>query len=243
MLVATKKRWNRIYEDGNPLSLPQQIRKQIRKGGKKQGANVRFLWLILTGDPKEVQHERWLNVIDESAAVGADTLIVSVSGPLEGRPYIWQALRWACDTHEMSVGLHLFEPNLTDADLEHIHSFDSNSFCLFVCDRFTEGVRALTGDSVRIVKADGLADGVPQPTCNLPKEMTCVSSGGEMYTCGLVQGNNGFYLGDASDERIDYVKGNANLPHAVPAGTSEASGRCEGCPPLLQARLQEALRQ
>ena len=241
--MTTKKRWNRIYEDANPLSLPQKIRKQMRKGGQGSKANVRFLWLILSGDSAEPETDRWLNVIDESAAVGAETLIVSVAGSLDGRTYVWDALHWACDSHDMYIGLHLFTPEISSGDLDRMAKLDSENFCLFVCSRYIDDVRKQVGENIRVVEADGLADGAPQLQCTLPKEMTCVSSGGEMYTCGLVAGQDGFFLGDCNDARIDHVALDGSLPHHVPAGTSDAPNRCEGCPPLLQARLQEALRK
>lgn len=244
--MATKKRWNRIYQDGNPLGLPQTVKREIRRASANPLESLRFLWVVLTDDDKgkrEDVEKTWLNVIDEASANGAETMILSVSGPVHERPEVWTLCRWAMESHGMLVGLHLFDPTIQPEDVDQINSYEADQFCVFVCHKHVDNLRGQIESEIPIVPADGLADGDPQPKCDLPTQMTCVGQGGKMWTCGLVMGHDGYFLGDAAEVRIDKVMNDGDLPHKIPAGISDAPARCEGCPPLLEQRLRDALGQ
>lgn len=187
-----------------------------------------------------MSEEHWLNVVDEAASLGVDTLVISVHTAPSERAELAAICKWAADTHGMRVGVHLSEAPIGAADAAILRGLAGEKFCVFVNSRRRTEVASVLGDGVKLVDADGLEDGAMQPHCELPRQMACVSDGGEMYTCGLVLGQDGFFLGNANEAPIKKVHGDDALPHHVPAGTSDAPHRCEGCPPLLEERLRRA---
>jgi hypothetical protein len=242
--VTTRKRWSEVYADDNPLALPQAIKRELKaccKDGLKE--RIQFLWIIFgseTADQPPLDSDHWLNVIDEAAAVGVQTLVITLESPLSEQGAVWKLCEWAIKTHDMLVGIHLREPTIDAGDIEQIVSFYPGNFCLFVHSSERESVDKVLGGRVRIIDADGLEDGAAQNRCTLPSKMTCVSGGGGLYTCGLVLGHDGFYLGDVNDVRIDHVIEDNKVPHYVPENTSQDSHRCDGCPPLLEERMRKA---
>lgn len=243
--MATRKRWSDVYEGGNPLALPQAIRKEIKAATKNPSAGrLNYLWLVFTGEVGRKHDratlDRWLNVVDEAASQGVQTMVISAAGHIADRDEVWEIAQWAINTHGLCVGLHLYDPVIAPSDVEKLQTLGKDHVCLFVEHDKIDTVREAVNDIVRVIEADGLEDGVVQPKCELPHQMTCVGHGGKLWTCGLVMGRNGFYLGDVNERRIDHVMNDESLPHHVPENTSNDSNRCAGCPPLLHERLRKA---
>lgn len=240
--MASRKRWTEVYTEGNPLAMPQTIRRHLKSCacGQEDG-RIRYLWAVLgAAGTEEMGEEHWLNVVDEAASLGADTLVISICTAPSERSELAAMCKWAAGTHGMRVGVHLSDAAISAEDAAILRSLSSEKFCVFVNSRRRAEAAAALGDGVTLVDADGLEDGAVQPHCELPRQMACVSDAGEMYTCGLVVGQDGFFLGNANDAPIKRVHCDDALPHHVPEGTSDAPHRCEGCPPLLEERLRRA---
>ncbi len=253
--VTSRKRWDQIYTIGNPFRLPQNLIRSLRKCLRcseiPQPDMIRYLWIHVADDgfvPQQVRSERenhemtvedWLNVVDESAALGAEHVIISVGAPLAERPEVWEICRWAQSSHGMLVGIYVFGAEITREDIERLARFNREKTRLFVDSDRLDGLRYAEEEyGITLCVADGLAPGEPSPECHLPETMTCVGSNGTLYTCGLVLGHERFRLGEVKRERIDGVMSDGQLPHVIPEGVSSAPRRCHACPPLMERRMR-----
>lgn len=253
--MSSKKRWESVYAAANPLGLVQEIKRGLKgavtefNGAPPQ--KVRHLWIHLSSEPSAsscactgphsnhtLSTEDWLNVVDEAAALGATTGIVSVGEPLSGWPGLWDICAWAQQSHGMIVGLHLYGDAVLDNDsMAQLRKLDPGLLRVLVPSDRLAALQFLKAQGMQILPCDGLEDGAPQPACELPHEMTCVAPNGAAYTCGLVLGKEEFLFGNVFARRLDHVMDDDSLPHQVPAGTSNAPRRCDGCPPLMQKRM------
>jgi len=251
MGVSTRHNWREIYESANPLKLPKAIRRQMRPGAEPRlPEGVKYLWIVMSkegislgrefAEGGSMDKDAWLNLVDEAAAIGIGSIVVSVGTELSSRPEVWDVCQWAQETYDMLVGLHLTVPSLKPQDEDHLQRLDSAKTFLFVHSSNVETFRYVEKHGIRVFEADGLADGVEQGLCTLPGEMVCVGGEGTMYTCGLVVEEEAYELGDSRAERIDRALADEDRPHSVPAGHSTAPHRCDGCPPLLERRMRRA---
>ncbi len=249
--VNTKNNWREIYESSNPLKLPKAIRRQLRPGVAPQiPEGVKHLWIVISREGVQLgkqfaeggamNEEAWLNLIDEAAGIGVNSIVVSVGTELSSRPEVWAICQWAQETYDMLVGLHLTVPNVTPADEEHLRKLKPENTFVFAHSSVAGNFRHLQNVGIRVFEADGLEDGAEQGLCTLPGEMVCVGGEGTMYTCGLVVEEKEFEMGDVRGDRVDKALADENLPHRVPAGHSNATHRCDGCPPLLERRMRRA---
>ena len=250
--VASRKRWNSIYEGENPFGLPQAISKSLhsctRKFETEPSKRVRYLWVYLpdreayateTEHPGErpLSFDELLDILDEGAALGARSLIVSASSPIATHPYILQVCDWAQTTHDMIVGIHLYKLPLTQADMAVLNKLNKDTTRLFIDGEHMETAPLAESAGYRVYNADGLDDKVVSPKCELPGTMTCVSPIGNLYTCGLVLGEQRFKLGHIFERKLSSVIDDSSLPHVIPEGVSKAKRRCNGCPPLMAQKM------
>lgn len=254
--MTSRKRWERIYTLENPFRLPQSLIRTLKKCARNFGNNhkpetVRYLWLHFSDDGfvppqalnddthRKLDVDDWLNIIDESASLGAQTLIVSVSCPLSEKPEIWTVCRWAQSVHGMIVGLYTCGLDLSEEDQNRLAELEREKTRLFVDSEHLDRMRPIESRcGVSLCIADGLRPGEASPPCQLPETMTCVRSNGQLYTCGLVLGNERYHLGDVIRERLDRLMRDDSLPHHIPGGILDAPRRCNACPPLMERRMR-----
>lgn len=221
----------------------------------REPETVKYLWIHIADDAfvpqqyrngqgkngRDLSNEEWLNVIDEAASLGAESLIVCVGCCPSEKPEVWSICEWAQTTHGMTVGIYVNEGNLGESDIHRLTQLDRERTRLFVDSHDLDRFRHLDEQhGIQLCIADGLLPGEPSPqTCRLPENMTCVGSGGTLYTCGLVLGNQRYCMGDVNRERLDNVMSDESLPHTVPGETMpENTHRCKACPPLMEQRLR-----
>lgn len=253
--VTSRKRWDQVYTRENPFRLPQSLMRTLKRCTRAIGCRypdtVKYLWIHLSSEPfvpqqlrrddsehRELSLEDWLNVIDESAALGAENLIISVGTPLSQKPMVYELAQWAQATYGMVVGLYVCGARITPEDLPDLTSLDLEKTRLFVDSSEMEHCGYLRDAGLQICEADGLHPGEVSPPCHLPETMTCVGAEGTLYTCGLVLGQDHYRLGDVLRKRLDGVMTDENLPHMIPGGISEGPRRCNACPPLMERRMR-----
>ncbi len=252
--MSSRKRWQNIYADENPFTLPQTVANALTRCCKDQTGGgcegVKYLWIHLPGnsetaipvsETKALSPEEWLCVIDEAASVGVKSMIVSVGSPLRQVPQLLQLCAWAQNTHEMIVGIHAYVA-LQPADIEVLRKLDARKTRVFADGEHVETMRFVEQAGILLHCADGLHDYEEQPHCDLPSTMACIGSEGTMYTCGLVLGQEQFSLGHVFNRTLSNIIKDATLPHTIPAGASSSTHRCNGCPPLMAKKMQEDSR-
>jgi radical SAM protein with 4Fe4S-binding SPASM domain len=249
--VISRKRWQNIYTEENPFALPQAVAGALTRCCKgssgETGDGVKYLWIHLPGtaertapvpEEESLTPDEWMCVIDEAASVGVKSIIVSVGSPLQMVPQLVQVCQWAQGEHEMVVGIHAYVA-LDTADAEVLKKLDARKTRVFADGEHIESARFVEQLGIPLQCADGLHDHEEQPHCDLPSTMTCVGPEGTMYTCGLVLGQEQFSLGHILGRKLTSVITDHSLPHAIPAGASTNTHRCNGCPPLMAKKMQE----
>jgi len=255
MTVSSRKRWQDVYAEKNPFKLPQAVSSRLKncidQHGNAQPASLKYVWLYMHEEDlfldkeharsnRMLNLEEWLNVVDESAALGADTLVVSAGISPERRAQLWDVCRWAQDVYGMSVAIHIYRHLLADSEIRATRELDQQRTHLLIGPALTDQMILLKDSGIDFHPLRRQEKHAVHPPCNLPKVMTCVGTTGYLYTCGLVLGNEEYRLGHAVQDRLDHVMRDESLPHVIPQGLIKANRGCDGCPPLVLRQLRKA---
>ena len=239
----------------DPFAFPSRVRESLRTFVQRQegfdAERVRYLWMHLsggglraeTGDCEERQGltvDEWLNVVDEAGALGVRSVIISSAAPLSDHPEIWDICDWAQNTHDMVVGIYLYGNGfpVSKEDLEAFERLEVGQTRLFVDGENLEKAEAIKSMGIPVYNADVFQSDHERSPCQLPHSMTCVGAEGNMYTCGLVLGEEGFRLGNVCERRLDAVMDDQSLPHEIPGDVEREPRRCNACPPLMEKYLR-----
>lgn len=183
--------------------------------------------------------EHWLNVVDEVASLGAQWLVVSVeSTTLDAIPELLPICQWAQDAHGMSVVIHTNAMGITSAEVDLLKELNQDLLRLFVAQDNHAAFMHLEAEGIRV--RIGQPDKVGAHGCAMPKSMVFVNGMGELYTCGMVEGDQRYRMGNIYERKFGDVVVDPALPHAVPPEERHKSHGCDGCPPLLADRLKDA---
>ncbi len=237
----------------DPFALPARVRQTLRSlAERREGFNVervRYLWLHLSGEEahgqkeerKRLSVEEWLNVVDEAAALGVRTVIISSGAPLAEMPEVWEICDWAQNTHDMVVGIYLFGDGLPigDGEVEAFKRLNQEQTHLFIEQEHFDKAAAVQSVGIPIHNADIFRNNSNKAICELPHTMTCVGAEGNLYTCGLVLGEEDFRLGNVCAERLDNVLEDESLPHEIPGEVERKPRCCNACPPLMEKYLRQ----
>jgi hypothetical protein len=240
------------------LGFPRKVSGQVRgivqtipsPMDHKQGA-IKYLWIHIGSTEErdavpgsnhnglqEMQLDDWYNVVDETAALGVDTLIITAGNCLNGHPEVWDICRWAQDQHNMTIGIHIGPRCFDESQVEQLASLNRQRTRIFVDGGDANCLPQVSALGIHVFAADGLEDGATQPYCDLPSSMCCIDGSGRMYACGLVIGQREFDYGSSKEKRVDQALADQSLPHCIPENTSTAARRCNGCPPLLDRKIR-----
>jgi len=228
--------------DPDPFASARSVRAMLREcAGKALENKIRYLWLLVSRQGLAVSEDtarprptldQWLNVLDEAAAIGVGRLVVSAQTELSGHPEVWEICRWAQQTHNMTVGVHIFSCQLSEQDIQEMASLEPGSTVLFVSENNFECMRKLEERGIKVRVAQRMPE-VPNHPCGMPSEMVFVNPKGELYTCGMVEGDQPFRMGSIYEGFLSEISTDPALPHSVPVEQQKESRGCEGCPPLL----------
>lgn len=227
------------------LELPKQIRRGIRECTKTQAkahSDITYLWIHVSkagiAQPadgaisKAPGLEHWLNVVDEAAAFGANWLVVTMDTSFTAYPDIWTVCQWAQETHDMEIGLHTNVDAPAGDEIEAISQLNPARTRVFVKRSALSAFAPFEAAGFRVSAADPQPYG-HHPDCRGAQRLVFVAPDGALYTCGLVEGNENYKLGNIFEDRFDQLLRDPSLPHAVAENIHRVSSGCDGCPSLI----------
>ncbi len=254
--MASRKRWNFIHDKQNPFALPQNIAREVksiaqaRSNGRKTEC-MQYLWIYVTPLSADSLHgvpprettlatDEWLSILDESAALGTGCLVISTGEGIDKHPEILAMCSWAQETHEMFVGLHVYDKPLTAGEMEKLTSLDSRLFALFIDAEISPKMPATGPRGVQVCGADCDGREVLKGNCVIPKNMACIGPNGKMYACAYVYGDTRYAMGHCFEKELDAVMNDESIPRTIPREEAAEKRRCNGCPPLMKQMLDKS---
>ncbi len=257
--MASKKRWDTIYDKINPFSLPQDIARQVRSIAEERSNDVdpecmRYLWIYVSpvegvcavedsSDDRPLETDEWLSIIDESAALGTECVVISTGQGLDDHPEILAMCSWAQETHGMLVGLHVYRQPLTEEEIQQLTALYADLFGLFADVELVDQMPLAEELGIRVYNAECDGREMMNGNCTIPEGMTCVGPTGKMYACGYVYGNKKYAMGHCFEKELGTVMNDETIPRTIPKGDARALRRCNGCPPLMKHILQKAVSE
>lgn len=253
--MRTKTYWSKDHSGADPFEIPKRVARGIedcRTCMDEDGTiahPLRYIWIYVTeaGLRQDGEHppsedllglDGWLNVIDESASLGAEWMVIYVGASLSQVPYIWEVCAWAQDVHQLSVGLHLTSNCLSEDDIERLSRLDPEKTYLVADKAHLASLRFLENLGIRLCEAN-VSTTERDTHCTKPEDIACVGADGRLYSCGLVLGDERYAMGDAQQRTLHDVKEDKSLPHAVSDTNAFSPSGCDACPPLMAMRVLE----
>ena len=148
---------------------------------------------------------------------------------------MWDVCKWAQETHEMMVGLHIKSEKLLRKDVVAImKALDLDKTRLLARDGVLSRARLREDEKKALIvwSANPQEEG-ERPNCQGPTRMIFVNSKGVLYTCGLVEGNKAYRMGHVFDAKLERIVADPNLPHHVEDDLHYVTPECDGCPALI----------
>ncbi len=253
--MKAKFYWQKRRDDARPFDLPRRISEGINacrksaQGARGETAAIRYIWIHLTHDglhhgprpesaPAALTLDDWLNIIDESAALGAQWMVIYVGASLSQTPVVWELCQWAQQTHGLNVGLHLRCDCLTGDDVERVSGLDPKLTYLVADGECMSALNTLQERGLHVCKSD-LHLRETFTRCTKPVDMACVGADGHLFSCGLVLGESEFALGNVRERLLGEVIADTNLPHVIDNATRYPTRGCEGCPPYIAEQVEQ----
>lgn len=234
------------------MCLAKQVRQRLREtiaAAKRSKDDAAYLWLYVSkagigqsegkkAPSTPLSLDAWLGIIDEAASVGVNWLVVSVQARLDSNPDVLEICRWAQETHGMKVGLHSDCSCVNEDELASVSSLDPELTHLLLPRDVYAQMRDLDLHGIKVCPAEpDLSDHESMSPCRKPGTMVYVNPEGKLYTCGMVDGEDEYHLGNALETDFRSVVQDPNRPHMVPMEHARHKGGCDGCPPIVVKRF------
>lgn len=254
--MKSKHYWEDEAGAGDPFGLTRRMAKGLAELAETHATQspcnvVKYLWIYITDEGMQrrraamdesgcLRIDDWLNVIDESAALGAEWVVIHVSSSLCQCPEIWKLCQWAQEQHELRTGLHLSSACLSEDDVEQLTHLDPSKTYLIGDENVLNGLRSLRDLGLQFCEAT-VGPHARMASCTNPQELVCVGIDGRLSTCGLVLGEENYHLGNVLDRGLKNVLQDTSLPHAIEDTSTYPSHGCDGCPPHVAQRVASQL--
>jgi radical SAM protein with 4Fe4S-binding SPASM domain len=201
-------------------------------------SDIFYLWLQMRSDGTHpaLGRDEWLNVIDEAGSVGVNWLVITLADASAPLDTVAALSQWAQGTHGMTVCIHTpaAQPNKELTAL--MDALEAPSAYLLVETAHADAFEPLKAQGIQVGLATP-ADHEAEQACDFPYKMVFVDAGGHLYTCGLVAGEEAFFLGSVFSGSLEHIVHNPKLPHSVDALETRSKDGCSGCPPLVAKYL------
>ena len=241
----------------NPLDLPNKVVRKLKRCCESpeqfEEEKTRYLWMHVCKEERNAEQEsaaggsesltldEWLNIVDESAALGARSLIISAGSSLSGRPEVWTICQWAQDIHDMLVAVYVYSGAipLGESEVEALAGLDAAKLRVVASKERVSELEPVRERGIPLYGVETVQPQQEQRTpCDLPFTMTCVESHGNLYTCGLVMDEEQYWLGNACEKRLDAIPQEKALPRpASPDKVLRDRQLCNTCPRMIERIL------
>lgn len=241
----------------NPLDLPNKIVRKLKRCSEVQELfkveKIRYLWMHVckeeentedggeTGEAESLTLDQWLNIVDESAALGAQSVIISAGSSLSGRPEVWAICQWAQDIHDMLVAIYVYSGAipLGSSELEALAELDETKLRVVANKAHLSELEPVRELGIPLYGVETVRPQKEERTpCELPFSMTCVESHGNLYTCGLVMDEEHYWLGNACEKRLDAIPNETAFSQkAGPEKVLRDRQLCNTCPRMIERIL------
>lgn len=235
----TQENVDRLAPD--PFDLLRQIRSRVSSCTSAQcscgdaSRDIRYLWVYAGAESPSptppLSLKSWLNILDEAASLGVQWLVVSLEHDCSRFPALWDLFRWAQQTHAMNVAIHVNGNIMSERDLANLVQLDCSLTHLFTPESAVGQFRNLADIGVAVHSCTLHPES--QEQCSMPGSMLFVTTEGQLYTCGMVNGESGFCLGNAHVGLFGEILHDESKPHAVEKAAMTRENGCMGCPPLI----------
>ncbi len=252
--AKSKTYWGKGVAEGDPFALPKRVSRGVSaasRGADADAPSVRYLWIFVTEEglqrrcePRQTADwlgaDEWLNVVDESSALGAEWMVIYAGAALARCPEVWALCEWAQQQHQLRVGIHLAGATLAPEDVERLTALDASLTFLIADEAVLESLASLQASGIGLCRANVRED-ERHSDCGNPKDIVCVGIDGHLFTCGLVLGDEHYRLGSVLKRGLSAVMQDKSLPHAVPDAGDYPTHGCDGCPSHVAYRAVHVL--
>lgn len=210
---------------------------------------IRYIWLHVTREgitgTRSISENGatmllndWLNVVDESAALGAKWMIVYFDTHVDKTSDAWKICSWAQEVHDIRVGLHINSRYLQHWDFSSLSKLDTERTFIVSDQSKLQSLSFLEERGYTLCHSN-IGEEDREMPCTHTDSIVCAGADGVMFCCGLVVGEESYRLGDVRSDSVGRAMQNhAGLePILFSRGHTETG--CDGCPPIMAQRFSE----
>lgn len=247
----SKRIWVKTQE-GKIASLPGCLSSKVREvreaGTSKTSSTVHYIWLHVTQDgiveSKDdarcvvLSLNDWLNIVDESASLGAQWMIIHVETCLKADSDVWRICAWAQEVHGIRVGLHLNHDCMDEAGLAPIRRLDRDATFIVVDKSAIEALEFLQAEGYSVCASNIGSEDRLLP-CSHTESIVCACADGVMFCCGMVVGEESYRLGDVQADPVNEAMRKHQTLKPIHMNEEREGHSCDGCPPFMVQRFKE----
>lgn len=249
--MKPKTYWNKSLQSGDPFAMFRDLSRGVAKCARDSAAgatrkSIRYLWLYLTGDAARdsARHaldlSEWQGVVDESCSLGVEWIFIHGGTPNAVFADLWELCRYAQDFHGLRVAMYVRDDEAGLIETAGINSLRPEQTYVVAGKTSLETLRPKLNPKIRLCDVQTCPESRPE-SCNAPSSIACVGSDGQMFTCGLVLGDDHYCLGHALERGMRETLADAALPHAVGDAGSYPECGCQGCPSLIAQHIVDSV--
>ncbi len=224
--------------------------KESRVRGTTQAvpSEVHYIWLHVTRDGVVESRETanrsvlllndWLNIVDESASLGAQWMVIHVETCLKSDSDVWRICAWAQEVHGIRVGLHLNNECMDEKGLSPILRLDRDA-TFVVIDRSAIEAMTFLKDKGYAVCESNIGPEDRELPCSHTESIVCAGADGVMFCCGMVVGDESYHLGDVKADTVRKAMCNHESMSPIEERSVKPGQSCDGCPPFMVQRFKE----
>lgn len=237
------------------ITIPDGLIEAMR-ACKEQGSTIprsdsmiRYIWLHVTRDgiagtavslegTTTLLLNDWLNLVDESAALGAKWMMVYLDTHVDRASDIWKICGWAQEMHGIHVGLHVKGEFLPESDFASLSRLKRDKTFIVADQNMLESL-AYLGDEGYTLCSANIGDEDRNLPCTHTDSIVCAGADGIMFCCGLVIGEESYRLGNVRSDSVDRAMQNHAGLEPILVSRDNVYGGCDGCPPIMVQRFSE----